>query len=215
MPIQNYGVLKAHPQQGVQATAGSPHYQIWVVDENGTNFRVAVNVESQNQPVDLQYYIDADFQNAITGQLSMLPSTFTALTSQSGGLALDYVRGGLFPLDQVGQLFAIAAESKLSQLVDAQIQQAITDPNAFICAFGTRWPETNTPDQPFGFVPDNGVHNIHMNQGDADSRFASENGAWQDGALLIFLPTTQKWTAIFLKFQSQSWQTDASGQPEN
>jgi uncharacterized protein YukJ len=215
MPIQNYGVLKARPQKGVQATARSPHYQILVVDENETKYRVAVNVESQNQPVDLQYYIDPDFQHAITGQLSTLSSTFTALDSQPGGLALDYVRGGLFPLDQVNQLFAIAAESKLSQLVDAQIQQAIADPNAFICAFGTRWPETNTPDRPFGFVPDNGVHNVHMNQGDTDSTFAHENGPWQDGALLIFLSSTQKWTAIFLKFQSQTWQTDASGQPEN
>lgn len=214
MPIQNYGVLKASPQQGVQATASSPHYQILVVDENGTKFRVAVNVESDNQPVDLQYYIDADFQNAITDQLSTLPSTFTALTSQAGGLALDYVRGGLFPIDQVDQLFAIAAESELSQLLDAQVQQAISEPDAFICAFGQRWPESNTPDQPFGFVPDNGIHDIHMNQGDTDASFASENGPWQDGALLIFLPSTQKWTAIFLKFQSQSWQTDSSGQPE-
>jgi uncharacterized protein YukJ len=214
MPIQNYGVLKARPQQGVQATASSPHYQILVVDENETKFRVAVNVESNNQPVDLQYYIDADFQNAIISQLGTLASTFTALDSQPGGLALDYVRGGLFPLDQVDQLFAIAAEKPLSQLLDAQIQQAIAEPDAFLCAFGTRWPESNTPDQPFGFVPDNGIHNIHMNQGDTDSSFASENGPWQDGALLIFLPSTQKWTAIFLKFQSQSWQTDANGQPE-
>ena len=213
MPIQNYGVLKARPLQGVQATASSPHYQILVVDENETKFRVAVNVESDNQPVDLQYYIDADFQNAITSQLSTLVSTFTALDSQPGGLALDYVRGGLFPLDQVDQLFAIAAEKPLSQLLDAQIQQAIADPNAFICAFGSSWHDS-TPDRPFGFVPDNGVHNIHMNQGDTDSGFASENGPWQDGALLIFLPSTQKWTAIFLKFQSQSWQTDDSGQPE-
>jgi uncharacterized protein YukJ len=215
MPIQDYGVLKARPLQGRQATAGSPHYQIWVVDENETNFRIAVNVESQDQPVDLQYYIAQNFQNPITSQLSTLPSAYTALDSQSGGLALDYVRGGLFPLDQVDQLFAIAAENPLSQLLDKQVQQAIADSDAFLCAFGTRWPETNTPDQPFGFVPDNGIHNIHMNQGDTDASFASENGPWQDGALLIYLPSTQQWTAIFLKFQSQSWQTDASGQPEN
>lgn len=208
MPIQNYGVLKARLQRGVQATAGSPHYQILVVDENETKFRVAVNVESQDQPVDLQYYVVEDFQHAITGQLSMLSSTFTALDSQPGGLALDYIRGGLFPLDQVDQLFAIAAEKPLSQLLDVQIQRAIADPDAFLCAFGQRWPQTNTPDRPFGFKPDNGIHDIHMNQGDSDPSFASENGPWQDGALLIYLPSTQKWTAIFLKFQSQSWQTD-------
>jgi uncharacterized protein YukJ len=213
MSLQDYGVLKARPQQGVNATATSPHYQILVVDASGTKYRLAVNVESQNQPADLQYYLAANFQHAITNQLSALPSTFTALPSQPGGLALDYVRAGLFPLAQVDQLFVIETESTLSQLLDAQIQQAITDPNAFLCAFGQRWPETNTPDQPFGFIPDNGVHNMHMNQGDTDPSFASENGSWQDGALLIYLPSTAQWTAIFLKFQSQSWQTDGNGQP--
>jgi uncharacterized protein YukJ len=215
MPISDYGVLKARPLQGVNATASSPHYQILVVDENETKFRLAVNVQSQDQPANLQYYVAQDFQNDITDQLSALPSTYTALASQAGGLALDYIRSSLFPLDQVDQLFAIADESQLSQLLDAQIQQAIADPNAFVCAFGQRWPETNTPDQPFGFVPDNGIHDIHMNQGDEDPTFASENGTWQDGALLIYLDSTQQWTAIFLKFQTQSWQTDDNGQPVN
>ena len=215
MPIQNYGVLKARPQQGVNARAANPHYQILVVDENETKFRLAVNVQSQNQPANLQYAIMQNFQHAITDQLHTLPSTYTALASQAGGLALDYIRAGLFPLAQVDQLFAIATESQLSQLLDAQIQQAITDPNAFLCAFGQRWPETNTPDRPFGFVPDNGIHDIHMNQGDEDAAYASENGTWQDGALLIYLASTQQWTAIFLKFQSQSWQTDNNGQPGN
>jgi uncharacterized protein YukJ len=214
MPIQDYGVLKARPEQGMQATARSPHYQIWMVDENQTNYRIAVNVESEDRPVDLQYYMAENFQNPITSQLSTLSSTYTALPSQPGGLALDYVRGGLFPLNQVDQLFAIAAEQPLSQMLDTQIQRAIADSEAFICAFGQRWPETGTPDRPFGFTPDNGVHDIHMNQGDTDPSFASENGSWQDGALFIYLPSTQQWTAIFLKFQSQSWQTDTSGQPE-
>lgn len=212
--MQDYGVLKARPQQGVQATATSPHYQVMVVDANGTEYRLAVNVQSSDQPAALQYSIDQNFQHAITAQLGALPSDFTALASQAGGLALDYVRGSLFPLDQVDQLFAIADESQLSQLLDAQIQAAIADSNAFVYAFGQRWRETNSPDQIFGFVPDNGVHNIHMNQGDTDPSFAHENGAWQDGALFIYFSSTQQWTAIFLKFQSQSWQTDENGQPE-
>lgn len=215
MPIQNYGVLKARPLQGVNATASSPHYQVLVADANETQFRLAINVQSQDQPTNLQYYVAQNFQHAITSQLLALPSTYLALASQTGGLALDYIRSGLFPLDQVEQLFAIATENQLSQLLDGQIQQAIADPNAFICAFGQRWPETNTPDQPFGFVPDNGIHDIHMNQGDEDSAFASENGTWQDGALLLYLAATQQWTAVFLKFQTQSWQTDDNGQPLN
>ena len=48
MPIQDYGVLKARPLQGVNAIASSPHYQILVTDENETQFRLAVNVQSQD-----------------------------------------------------------------------------------------------------------------------------------------------------------------------
>jgi hypothetical protein len=48
-----------------------------------------------------------------------------------------------------------------------------------------------------------------MNQGNAE-RFIPQDGVWQDGALFIHFPVMQRWTAIFLKFQSQCWHTDDS-----
>ena len=46
-----------------------------------------------------------------------------------------------------------------------------------------------------------------MNQGNA-GRFAADDGVYQDGGVLVHFPDQQEWTAIFLKFQSQSWHTD-------
>jgi hypothetical protein len=59
----------------------------------------------------------------------------------------------------------------------------------------------------FGFLPGNGVHDIHMNQGNS-RRFSGDDGVWQDGGILIHFPAQSRWVGIFLAFQSQSWHTD-------
>jgi len=77
-----------------------------------------------------------------------------------------------------------------------------------VYAFGERWgPEPGTKDKYFGFLPGNGIHDIHMNQGNA-GQFAADDGVFQDGGVLVQFPDQQEWIAIFLKFQSQSWHTD-------
>ena len=82
------------------------------------------------------------------------------------------------------------------------------DENAVLYAFGERWgPEKSTKDKIFGFLPGNGVHDIHMNQGN-DDRYKKDDGVWQDGAVLIHYPTMNQWVGIFLRFQSQAWHTD-------
>ena len=75
-------------------------------------------------------------------------------------------------------------------------------------AFGQRWgPEAGKADKTFGFRPGNGVHDIHMNQGNSP-RFEGDDGVWQDGALLFHLPAEERWVGIFLAFQNQAWHTD-------
>jgi uncharacterized protein YukJ len=47
-------------------------------------------------------------------------------------------------------------------------------PGSVIYAFGAKWgPEKGKPDKYFKFVPGNGIHDIHMNQGNS--------GAVQEG----------------------------------
>jgi len=55
-----------------------------------------------------------------------------------------------------------------------------------------------------------GIHDIHMNQGSVGAH-AGSNGIYQDGGIIIHFPSHNKWTAIFLKFESQAIQTDERG----
>ncbi|MFJ1756324.1 DUF2278 family protein [Kitasatospora sp. NPDC088134] len=211
MPIAHYGVLAARAvDRRREGASDTPHYQIHLVDASGTHFRAAVNVESQQAPSDLLYLVDENFSHPVTGLLPATAAGWTALPSRPGGAALDFVRGKLFersalrtlPPDRPG------ADNDLADLLDRQVLRAIDDPRAVLYVFGQRWPtEPTVPDKVFGFRPGNGVHDVHMNQGNS-GRFTGDDGVWQDGGLLIHLPGESRWTAVFLAFQSQSWHTD-------
>lgn len=210
MPIQDYGVLKAHPTESIAGTPTSHHYQIHVVDQQSVNYRIAVNVLSDVKPYNLLYHVDEDFKYSTTAALLQLPDGFTALPSRPDGLAIDFVRSNIVDESQMQPLHFtdIGSETQLNDLVDTHVKAAIADPDARVYAFGSRWgPENGKPDANFGFEPGNGIHDIHMNQGN-NASLAQDDGIWQDGALLIYMPAQNQWTAVFLKFQSQSWNTD-------
>ena len=99
-------------------------------------------------------------------------------------------------------------DNDLNDFIDHYVERAMADPNAEVYAFGQRWgPEAHQPDKIFHFQPGNGVHDMHMNQGN-DAGHRGEDGVWQDGGLLIHFPSPSQWVAIFLAFQSQAWHTD-------
>ena len=52
-----------------------------------------------------------------------------------------------------------------------------------------------------------------MNQGNPLDNHGQDNGIWQDGALFVNLPAQHTWIAVFIAFQTQSWQTDDQGNP--
>jgi len=209
----NYGVLKAQPIESLEGTAHSPHYQIHVVDpQSGTHYRIAVNVLSQVQPYNLQYHVIDDFKYPTLATLQGLPDGFTKLESKPGGLAIDFLRSDIVDEDQMRPVLFTdtGSETQLNDLLHERIQDALADSNARIYAFGDHWGPQSQPDQYFHFQPGNGIHDIHMNQGN-DPGHRSQDGVWQDGALMVFLPATNRWMAVFLKFQSQSVHTDNAG----
>jgi uncharacterized protein YukJ len=68
------------------------------------------------------------------------------------------------------------------------VARAAADPAARVYAFGQRWgPEQGTRDKVFGFAPGNGIHDIHMHQGNSQ-QFRRDDGVWQDGGLLLHYP---------------------------
>ena len=209
MPLHQYGVLKGRPIQKRLGVGQSPHFQIHVVDEE-TDYRIAINVKSKLHPSELLFLVDERFQHPLLAELATHPMGFTRLSSEANGLALDFIRGNLFdrrdliplPHDVPGP------DNDLNEKIETHVTRALGDEEALVYAFGERWgPEANIRDKYFGFRPGNGIHDIHMNQGNI-GRFVKDDGVWQDGALFLHFPRENQWVAIFLAFQSQSWHTD-------
>lgn len=61
MALKEYGVLKGRAISRRLGSGSSPHYQIHIVDETGTNYRIAINVKSQLAPSELMYHIKQQF----------------------------------------------------------------------------------------------------------------------------------------------------------
>src|SRR4029450_398711 len=127
-----------------------------------------------------------------------------------GAANLDFIRGNLFDPAAMRPLPADATgpDNDLTDLLDHYVNRATGGPTVVSYVFGQRWgPEAAAPDKVFGFQPGNGVHDVHMNQGNS-GRFVGDDGVWQDGGLLLHLTGENRWVAVFLAFQSQSWHTD-------
>jgi uncharacterized protein YukJ len=211
MPLTDYGVLVGqvadHRREG---GADSPHYQLHLRDGDGGDYRGAVNVLSKEPPSELLYLVDDDLRHPVTDAVDALAAGWHPLAPGPGGANLDLIRGNLvdpallrpLPPDVDGPANDVA------DVLDHYVRRAADDPRARVCVFGQRWgPEPDTRDKIFGFRPGNGVHDVHMNQGNSPA-FRRDDGVWRDGGLLLHFPGESRWVGIFLAFQSQAWHTD-------
>ncbi|PBB98982.1 DUF2278 family protein [Mesorhizobium sp. WSM3862] len=208
MPI-HYAVLKGRPTNNRLGTKKNKHYQV-LISANGEQYRIAVNVESGDGS-EVAFLVRAPFEHPIINGLAALEPGLHKLPSAPGGMAIDFIRGNIgqpwefqpLPYDAAGP------DNDLNEKIDAFVQRAMSDENAMIYAFGAPWgPEPTTADKFFGFKPGQGIHDIHMNQGNPPGQFHKDNGVYQDGALLFNFPDEGHWTGIFMKFQTQAWHTD-------
>lgn len=208
MPLNLYGVLKGKAIDTRNGQGSSPHFQVKISDED--LFRIAINVKSQEKPSTLLYYEDDDFSHPILKDLVNLPFGFQELESRPGGIALDFIRGNLFDTTQMKLLppNLPGPDNDLNDLFHKYVEKAISMENSEIYAFGQRWgPEEGKRDKYFGFKPGNGIHDIHMNQGNS-KKWRDDDGVWQDGGVIFHYPDENRWVAVFLAFQSQSFHTD-------
>jgi len=225
MPITNYSVLAGKPTAGKVVTGSSTHYQI-TMQAPGGPFTVAVNIQSVDGS-EVLYDIVEDFTPPDLAGLTALPMGMTALKSEPGGLALDFVRSTvngqpmitkaqmtLLPQLQTKakgnaeeQMVQRARAKALENAVVTLLNMTVADKDGVIYAFGSSFADSGKVD---------GIHDIHMNQGNpvgGKGGFSGDNGVWQDGALFINLPSQGTWTAVFIAFQTESWSTDSSGNP--
>ena len=210
MPIASYSVLKGRPTAGQVVSGASKHYQITIA-AGGSKFTVAVNIESVDGS-EVLYAIESGFVVPDPQGLAGLGAGVTALVSEPGGLALDFVReliGGrpmitraqmtLLPQASANAIEARVLENAVVQLLNA----AVADGSATVYAFGSAFADGGVVD---------GVHDIHMNQGNPINNHGNENGVWQDGGLFVEMQGAT--TAVFLAFQTESWTTDDAGDPQ-
>jgi uncharacterized protein YukJ len=204
-------------------SGASAHYQIAM--QAGGPFTVAVNIQSVDGS-EVLYAIEEDFTPPDLAALTALPMGMTKLQSAPGGLALDYVRSTvdgvpmiakaqmtLLPQSQAKakggsaeeQMIQRARAKALENAVVTLLNMTIADKDGVIYAFGSAYADSGKVD---------GIHDIHMNQGNPANNHGGDNGVWQDGALFINLPSKGTWTAVFIAFQTESWTTDSAGNPE-
>ena len=223
MPVPSYSILKGRPTAGKVVGGASTHYQI-TLEATGGPFTVAVNIQSVGGS-EVLYAIEQNFTPPAS--LAAVASGVAKLPSKPGGLALDFVREmiagkpmiqrsqmALLPIGgSVAQFMAEVEKNDrmheraahvLSNAVVALLNQAVADPGALVYAFGSAFSDRGVVD---------GIHNIHMNQGNPVNNHGKENGIWQDGALFVYLSTTKSYTAVFIAFQTESWHTDDHGNP--
>jgi uncharacterized protein YukJ len=202
----NYGVLKG-AVTGHLRDADDDHYQV-LVNANKTMYRIAVNVHSSLKPPDLLFQTLTSLPQALTTELKALPAGFKKVPSKAGGIAQDFVRGGIVDTGKFkivpGDLPGV--DNDLKDTLEAAVLKAIAEPGSLVYAFGARWGPETAKDKYFKFTPGNGIHDIHMNQGNA-KRFAGDDGVYRDGCLFFEYPSG-KYRAFFMAFQSQTFDTD-------
>ena len=210
MPLAKYGVLVGKAVAARRENSDdTPHYQVQL-RAAGTSYRIAVNVKSSVAPSELLYLIKENFGHPILARLADLQEGFATLPSQPGGMALDFIRGNLFDRGEMRLLphNVPGPDNDLSDRIEHYVNRAINEPGAVVFAFGQRWgPEQGQRDKIFGFQPGNGIHDIHMNQGNV-AAYRHDDGVWQDGGLILRFPSSNQWVGVFLGFQSQAWHTD-------
>ncbi len=207
------GALRAAKPFG-QNPRRRPHYHL-LIEAGGVEYDVAINIASEDPRVD-----DVRVLYAIKDAGSL--RNLAAIRAFSGTIAdlddaarktlgLDFVAEGIVSRDEMSLLpgFDGGVQNDIVDFVDRAVRNA----NAEVYAFGHRYTDARPVNDAWRFSPDAGVHNIHMNQGNAPGNHDDENGRYNDGALLIHFTDSDRWEIGCIAFQTQSWDNGEDGYP--
>jgi uncharacterized protein YukJ len=212
--------FSSNPQQ-------RPHYHLLIQGQSEQQFDVAVNIASEpphvhgaggtNTPdIRVLYAIKKDIKPLTAEQLTGLADGCLDLP-KSSPLRLDYVADNLVSNSEMTllPLFDPAAGQNGEDEIMKLIDQTVNNPQVRVYAFGHRYLDKRPKNDAWGFSPDDGVHNIHMNQGNYTGNHDNENGRHEDGALWVYSHSTNIWSGVYIKFQTQSWNNLPDGYPKD
>lgn len=194
----------------------SPHLQIRVIDAQGKPWRIPVNVRSGDITKSLVIFHRADplLSHPILEQLATFPSGLTDLNNapRSASNALDYSRAPLFDLTTGIALPPTGPgdDDDLQDVVSRQLND-LKASGGDLFAFGSHFhDQTIRPGIDTEFGTKDGMHDIHMNQGNPPGDFEDDNGVFNDGGLILRFPDHV--TGLFFRFKTQFLPTnDANG----
>jgi uncharacterized protein YukJ len=211
----HYGILRGRVDVFKREDDFStPHLQIRVVDSHNQAWRVPVNVLSGDQSLVIFHRLDPLQNHPILAALPQVATGFTLLlpAARSAASALDYFRAPLFdwPTGVAVPHTGPGANDDLQDVLVTYLKQ-LRDQNGELFAFGAKFPEPGQRPDPrpidHEFQTVQGMHDIHMNQGNASpGRFAKDNGVFQDGGLILQFGSRS--VGLFLRFATQWLPTD-------
>ena len=181
----------------VNPSAGQwPHYHIWLKASTGL-YDSAINLKSLTN-IQIEYRV-RDIDPSAVAPVLTLSDGWTPLLQNSVSGAWDYVRSPA--LSGTSGWILQSGDNLINVLryLLTNVQQ--------MHIFGAQY-STGL-----------GVHDVHMNQGDPPAQpgeqdFAALDAIWQDGGLLfVYGPPQPRVTALQIKFETQSLQTDDQGHP--
>ena len=213
-----YGVLRGKVdrwkrEEAPPGSPKSPHLQIRVLDGDGTPWRVPVNVQSQDTSLVIFHEPKPLLSHPILNQLQLLATGLTDLNHKprSATNALDYLRAPLFdwPTGVALRADGPGPDDDIQDMVSQQLDK-LQQANGELFAFGSHWRDPVPKpgiDTEYGTV--NGMHDIHMNQGNPSGSFSKDNGAFNDGGLILSFP--DHLVGLCFRFKTQWLPTDAHG----
>ncbi|MFT4065857.1 DUF2278 family protein [Paraburkholderia sp.] len=207
---------------------GSPHYVITVSAADNVPFNIVVNSAStepgQNGSDDVYFYADLNFTDPLTAKLQALDlglytSGFPRLDYWQDSSLLDIHRMRPIPYEDENGKRADVNDvvDGILTIDESQPSQSLPFDNGSGQLHNRDfWTPTAAGIVVYGFgflfLPKkDGLHETHMNQGNPPGRHYDENGAFQDGAVIV--QRADGFAAMFTAFQTQRLPTDARGNP--
>jgi uncharacterized protein YukJ len=212
-----YGVLRAtvdrfKRENVAPGSSRSPHLQIRVIDGHGHPWRIPVNVRSGDPQKSLVIFHRADplLSHPIVASLNSIPPGLTDLNNRprSASNALDYLRAPLFdfPTGIALPPTGPGTDDDLQDVVSRQLTELKLH-NGELFAFGSHFHDPQPkPGIDTEFGTKDGMHDIHMNQGNAPHEHDEDNGVFNDGGLILKFP--DRVTGLFFRFKTQFLPTD-------